>query len=199
MRYAPAGGTAGYAGYYGTSELDHFLNNEFFYLFSDDLQAIIVNSEIEITAEHSLQAGANNELEIIERRVFLLSMTETGNASARRRRMSEGDVLAYFSTDERIPSSPRVNNGVAYRSDGEPGIWWLRTPLTNSNPDEAGVINHTGVQSTVHFNSAPGSDASTHLGVRPAFCLPSNTLLRQGELGGEMVFFMIMDKQKSDM
>jgi len=180
MRYGPPHDGIGrsYASYYGTSELGHFLNNEFFYLFSESLQEKIVNSTIEITARHSLAALADNDLITIGRRVFLLSYEETYGRQ-RRRFMEEGERLSYFSHGRR--------SRIALTSDGEAMGWWLRTPDTSGIPNEPGAISFHGVHSTLSIQTLPNG---TTLGVRPAFCLPGDTPIRQGELGGETVFFI---------
>ena len=170
-------GHAGFASYYGDSPLGHYLNDEFFYYFSINLQGIIVNSIIEITARHSLRSLANNDIETIERRVFLLSRHETGGSS-HRRFMMEGARFNYFSTQERF---------LARRLGGEPVSWWIRTPSTGGTPGEAGVVTHLGVHTTASVYTILGA---TLLGVRPAFCLPTDTPVRQGELDGELVFFI---------
>ena len=176
MRYSPPEGTAGFAAYYGDSELGNFLNDEFFYLFCESLQARIVNSSIEITARHSLRALADNDLEIIERRVFLLSMTETGGRH--RSRMVEGRKLDYFSTIERR---------IANTASGHIESWWVRTPHTGSMPDQPGIISWSGYQT---IGSTLTIFGYTELGVRPAFSLPNDTPIIRGELEGETVFFI---------
>ena len=175
----PTGG-GGYAAYYRDSLLDRFLNDEFFYVFSELLQSMIIESSIEITAQHSMRALRNNEMRIIERRLFLLSRYETGgrfNPSIDSF-MKEGMRLSYFSSSERR---------IGFRPCGTISAWWIRTPSTNSRTAEPSIIGIRGGNSGIHVYTSLGV---TRLGVRPAFCLPNDTPVRLGEFNGEYVFFI---------
>ena len=180
-------GTGGGAAYYGDSPLGHFLNDEFFYVFSDSLQYMIINSDIEITARHSLRALADNELEIISRRVFLLSRYETGGRFGRfHNYMQEGVRLDFFSTR---------NRQIAHRGDIARS-WWLRTPHTAGRSGEAGIICNLGTHGRASVYTIVGV---TRLGVRPAFCLPNDTPVSLGEFNGEYVFFIDYNEDNSGL
>ena len=191
--------------------MDLFLENEFFYVFSETLQSMIVSDDIEITARHSLRALEPNEFDYIERRVFLLSFYETGGRVRplypRRRMppgeeilpedmkynpMPEGQRLAYFGptgwgrfvTSSTTAAEPRR---IASTESGQVWPWWLRTPQTINRTTQGSVVSTGGGHGSAAFFliSGPGE-----MGVRPAFRLPSDTPIRRGELGREMVFFI---------
>jgi len=178
MRYDPEPPTtSGFAAYYGDSELGIFLDEVFIKSFSETIQEIIVNSEIVITARHSLHALADNDLVTIERRVFLLSRYET-NARQNNRFLNEGERLRFFSTSERR---------IAYNIDGVAISWWIRTPSITSSPYMAGIVNLWGGHSSAPVYNIIGY---VHLGVRPAFCLPNSTPVRRSVVNGEYVFLL---------
>ena len=197
--YATIGGGAGYHAYYRYSYIDLFLEGEFFYLFSEPLQSMIVSADIEITARHSLRALNPDNFEYIERRVFLLSWYETWGrirsrgfgspAGTRYSRMPEGQRLAYFRPqgEGRFSTGSAQPHRVGTTSSGQVWSWWLRTPQTINRTTQGSVVNWGGVHESPHFWSISGP---TLWGVRPAFRLPNDTPIRRGELNGEMVFFV---------
>ncbi len=146
--------------YYGCSELGAYLNDEFIKLFSNDMQAIIIDSPVEISTYDSISC-LTEEMEYINRKVFLLSYYEM-NFDYNRTKNLEGTSIDYFNSVERR---------IAYNENGEKGEWWLRTPELRSESVVMGVtMNGEGAGCGIS-----GGSFEYELGVRPAFCLPRDT------------------------
>lgn len=138
-----------YTSFYENSEIDKYLNGEYYSNLSKAWKYIIP-SNIEITSEEALGMSGNKTV-TIERNIFLLSCNEIGidesvNIS------SEGHVLDYFKNEK---------NRIAY-SNGRAMSWWLRTPNTYylSCTYVVGDNNKIG-----YTNAYDGN------GIRPAFCV----------------------------
>lgn len=156
-----------FAAYYAESEIDEFLNSEFRETLTDSIRDLIVPSEITITAKYSLGV-TGKETETITREVFLLSSVEVDSPSSRTV-PREGESLKYFR-----PMSRRI----ARTSDGEVSSWWLRTPNTWYDNVVCGV----DINGAVGIGGIGGFGEDYLNGVRPAFCIPSNTkIIKDGE------------------
>ena len=146
--------------YYGRSELGEYIEIEFIKRFSQDMQGIILESNVEISTYDSI-TDMDEETEYINRKIFLLSYYELGYEYNRTKNL-EGKPLEYFNSTERR---------IAYEEDGEKGEWWLRTPELRSNSVVMGVtVNGEGAGCGIS-----GGSFDYELGVRPAFCLPRDT------------------------
>ena len=172
------------AAYYGDSDIDAFLNSEFYEKLCSVTRDSIIDSSIEITAMESIGIGGRNTINI-NRKIFLLSWIEVnGNVGRRvsRIHVPEGTELEYFS--ER-------GLRIAYHSNGEAGNWWLRTP-NNAESNVVAGVDRTGMAASAPINVIGGL---THphgterlAGVRPAMCLPRDTPIRESTLNGDSVF-----------
>ncbi len=162
LRFNPNGR---YAGYYEDSEIDQFLNNDYYSGLPDYLRDAILPTEITITDKDSLGV-CGKETSVITRKVFLLSATEAGwNSSASSSTiLREGSCLSYFSDNVRR---------VAYTSNGDTTSWWLRTPNTWYDNMVCG-INEEGV---IGIGGVGGNGEDYKNGVRPAFCINANTVI----------------------
>ena len=146
--------------YYGRSELGKYLDEEFIKNFSQEMQGMILESDVEISTYDSIST-MDEETEYIKRKIFLLSYYEL-NFEYNRTKNLEGKPLRYFDSVERK---------IAYEEDGEKGEWWLRTPELRSNSVVMGVtMNGEGAGCGIC-----GGSFYYKLGVRPAFCLPRDT------------------------
>ena len=193
--------------YYEYSEIDNYLNNEFLDTLSSEVRNMIIDSKIDITANESLSFGGKRAIPI-KRAVFLLSYTEvdgegsstnlwedkgsnflTSTRSPIARHSSnefrgfiiatsvEGKKLSYFKNDELR---------VAKYSSGEADSWWLRTPNTCFGSVVCGV-DFDGVIGLGLVETGPEDFLS---GIRPAFCLPGDTVIYQDKVDGETVYLI---------
>ncbi len=156
--------------YYENSVIDVFLNNEFNDCFNKYTYDKILNSQIEITTSDSIGVGGK-ETTRIQRRIFLLSYTELNGGSSRTN-LKEGSPLKYFEKEE---------NRIAKFEDGKFGSWWLRTPNTGERLVVSGVAED-GIVGIGGINGANGGEYRN--GVRPAFCLPNDTIITKKYEGG---------------
>lgn len=118
-----------------------------------------VDSKIQpyiLTPTLPIAAGASIGATTITKKVFLLSITETGAATL----SNDGSKLSYFSNN---------NSRIAYYGNtNKAAIWWTRSPSSNSS---LGVycVNTIGGQD---YNYASNSH-----GVRPTFIIDSSLLV----------------------
>lgn len=159
----------GYAGYYKDSSMDRFLNEEFITLLEPEIQEVIGESEITITAKESLGI-TGTETESIVRKIFLLSYTEIGYTDYAVVN-KEGEALKYFDNPD---------NRIARRNK-KAGSWWLRS----SETWEAYTVCVMGQTGTLGRMSV-----DKECGVRPAFCLSNTLAIGQSDdiLEGQTVY-----------
>lgn len=163
------------SGYYGTSEIDKFLNDEFSACLSQEVRSKLVDSDIVIAAQESLGNGGD-DTEIITRKVFLLSFTELNGGSSRSNPV-EGTPVAYFEKQE---------NRIARYADGAVGSWWLRTANTSGRTVVI-AVTVDGVPAMCPIYDAI-QDGGCVNGVRPAFCLSGDLPLVKADVSGGQVF-----------
>ena len=110
-----------YNSYYKDSEIDRFLNGEY-YSTLKEIHHLIKNTPIEIYSKDSI-GFSGDETEYINRHIFLLSMKELGYEYE-----NEGKKLDYFNKVENWIS---YYNGEAtsWGRKGEATSWLLRTPV----------------------------------------------------------------------
>ena len=167
-------GNPNYLGYYEDSEIDVYLNNDFYETLSQNIQDMVIDSSIEITAMNSLGVGGKDII-TINRKVFLLSYAEVNGTTMLSIFLREGRPLAFFS---------RKSNRIACLPSGNADNWWLRTANTASTSlvcavESDGVIGSGGVR-------AMGKD--NYIGVRPAFCLERGIPIQLEELNGNKIY-----------
>lgn len=162
--------------YYKESEIDKFLNTEFYGILSDKVRDTIVNSTVIITDIESI-GRAGTDTQNIQRNVFLLSYTETAQEESLVNAV-EGSFLKYFKDD---------SNAVrAMTLSGEYQSWWLRTPNTAYFNTVYGISQ----DGYVGVSSVGGTEGIYDNGVRPAFCLPKDTVVYKGDVNGDEVFII---------
>lgn len=159
------------AAYYENSEIDRYLNEVFIVSLPNELQQLIVDSEIIITARESLGVGGEETLNI-QRKIFLLSYTEL-TTECSRTNLKEGQTLSYFDGKEKR---------IAYYQNGIPGSWWLRTANTSGRAVVCGV-SAEGVVGMGGFYD-PNAEKGNLNGVRPALCLPRDIEIYQSAEDG---------------
>lgn len=155
-----------YASFYPGSDIDQYLNQEFYGTLSTDLCDILCSSPISVTSKSSL-GYCGKDTQIIYRNIFLLSVVEVGGQSSATV-PSEGTKLSYFSNRERR---------VVQTSSGVTTSWWLRTPNTWHD----NVVCSVNTEGIIGIGGIGGFGEDYQNGVRPAFCLPAETPIQKQE------------------
>ena len=172
----PYNGQTSVPSYYENSEIDRFLNNEFFHTLSNAVGDKIVESTVMITDVESIGCVGTDTLSI-QRKIFLLSYTETAQEKSLVNAI-EGTAIKYFSDD--------IDAFISTTSSGEYDSWWLRTPNTAYFNTVYGI----SPDGYVGVCSVGGTEGAYCNGVRPAFCLPQNTVIQQSNINGEDVYLI---------
>ena len=165
---------------YDKTKMDYYLNNNFIKLFDKKISSIICKTNIKIA----------NNLEdsfYISRKFFLLSTSELGyfkyfnllklKWSYGYGGANDGKPLKYFGDS---------NDNRATLEDEKTIIpWWTRT-------------NGLTYYCAVGFNGGLITESSTdeYYGVRPAFCIPNNTIIEKNDsiISGQAVYIIKNDK-----
>ena len=132
---------------YANSHLNDFCEY-YLRLIDSKLQPYILTPTLPIAAGASIGATT------ITKKVFLLSITETGATTL----SNDGSKLSYFSDN---------NSRIAYYGDS-PKIWWTRSPRSDYSRSVY-CVNTLGGQN--------GGSASGSGGVRPTFIVDSSLLV----------------------
>ena len=157
-----------YSAYYANSEIDLYLNEEYLKSLTE-ISQYIIQSKVEITSDDALGASGL-DIEMIDRRVFLLSCNEVGISDSVNI-APEGEMLEYFRNEE---------NRKAYFNE-DLSSWWLRTPNTYylSCSYVIGDNNKLGFTNSYDQN-----------GIRPTVCVEGDMKikLRSGIVADQMVY-----------
>ncbi len=158
--------------YYNNSDIDIFLNNDFYESLSEEVQDKIIYSDISITNESSIGV-TGEETETISRKVFLLAYSEVIEPRSSSTLNNEGELLKYFEDGSGIEQEERR---IAYTENGESSSWWLRTPDTWYSNISSGVGENGGIGAMPHkmTGSYENPTGMVTSGVRPAFCMPND-------------------------
>lgn len=162
--------------YYEDSEIDKFLNNVFSKTLSNVVGDEIVESTVMITSIKSIGC-VGTDIHNIQRKIFLLSYTETAQEESLVNAV-EGTQLKFFKDD--------IDAVRSTSSSGEYKSWWLRTPNTAYFNTVYGI----SPDGYVGVCSVGGSEGTYDNGVRPAFCLPKDTVIHQDNVNGEKVYII---------
>lgn len=140
---------------YATSAINTWLNGTYYNKFDADIQSLIAEVSIPYTPGNgSWTVGS------LSRRVFLLSYTEVGFSGDSYVNV-EGSNLGLFANNS-------ARRGYLESAQSTAAVWWLRSPRTNIN-SHAHPVDEYGYAGSVTVSSS--------LGIRPAFTLPSDTLV----------------------
>lgn len=167
-----------YASYYEKSDIDKFLNTDFWETLSPDVRAAIVDTTIEVTDIESYDEW-NYATHMIERKVFLLSTVELGvrgfDGSIT---TAEGKPLKYF-------RNKVYTKKIAYKEDGTESAYWTRTP----------DLMETCLVLYVGSKGIADTTPEHYLGVRPAFCMSRDTVVQKSDdiIAGESVYIVVID------
>ena len=145
------------------SKIHKYLNGDFQNLFDSNIKGAIKQVKIPYRKnggpDGTNQSGANG----LSCKIFLLSVYEVGWTSSDNQYFpQDGAKLDYFTA-----SSGGYSKRIAYLN-GSAASWWLRSPYT------VNTLNVWGVNSVGSYFS---TSASGSRGIRPAFILPSDTLV----------------------
>lgn len=135
---------------YASSDIDAWFNGTYKNLLDADIRSLIGTTKIRYTP-----GNGNNTVSTLNRAVFALSATELGQSGTLFK--VEGSALPIANTLK-----------VAYRN-GETTTQWTRSPYTFFITDSAIYLTKGG--------TASGSACTSVEGSRPAFTLPSTTLI----------------------
>jgi hypothetical protein len=168
--YEKSQGSSG--GYYPASYVDGYLNGTFFERLAPELRELINNTAISVsTLEGVGSGGGDRGTEIVQRKIFLLSATElnikSGMAS------SEGKALDYFKKVGSVAVGENGGGLVAIYENGEADAYWLRSAY-HWDDIQAWSVGSDG--------TCGGSSVSLDLAIRPAFCLPGDTVIDENHL-----------------
>lgn len=155
---------------YATSTVNTYLNSPFLGLFDSDIQSAIKQVKIPYRQNGGSggtdQSGANG----LSAKIFLLGGYEVGfTTSVSQFFPVDGAKLAYFESETGTSAS---NKRIA-NFGGRAGYWRLRSPHTNST---------SSVWSVRSDGTGYSMSASTSYGIRPAFILPPEFLVKDSML-----------------
>ena len=139
---------------YASSDLDSWFNSTYKNMLDADIRSLIGTTKIRYTP-----GNGNNTVSTLERAIFALSFTELGRSHSYAN--TEGSALPIVSTLR-----------IAYRN-GSATTQWTRSPNTNA-PRDAWWLNARGNGRYDYCDISHGS--------RPAFTLPSNAVVSDGNL-----------------
>ena len=139
---------------YASSDLDSWFNSTYKNMLDADIRSLIGTTKIRYTP-----GNGNNTVGTLERAIFALSLTELGQSHTYAN--TEGSALPIASTLR-----------IAYRN-GSPTTQWTRSPATSST-SHAWRLSSIG---DIYYNFCSGP-----YGSRPAFTLPSNAGVSDGNL-----------------
>ena len=164
-----------YNSYYKDSEIDRFLNGEYYNKLKG-IHHLIKNTPIEIYSEEAI-GFSGDETEYINRHIFLLSRKELGSKYE-----NEGKKLDYFNKAENWIS---YYNGetTSWVRQGEATSWLLRTPVG---------AYFSAVFSATYDGAVSIGNAFSLYGIRPALCVDSSTKIieKEGIVYGKKVYVL---------
>lgn len=150
---------------YESSTLHSYLNSTFLNLFDSNIKDTIQQVKIPYRKNGGSggtnQSGANG----LSAKIFLLSGYEVGFTNSDSSSFpQDGAKLSYFESGK----GTFANNKRIARLNGSAADWWLRSPFT-TNTHLMKCVYYDGNYS----NEYPGN----LIGIRPAFTLPSTTIV----------------------
>lgn len=139
---------------YDGSSIDSWLNGDYKVLFSSEFQAAMGT-----TTFKTAQGGGDASVKTLSRSVFLLSVSEMGESGA------------HFPLDGTALDADVINLLKIAGIGGTSCIWWTRSPYTDYTRDDIVHDFDTGGAANAH------AVTQNDKGSRPAFTLPSDTVL----------------------
>lgn len=177
--HSPLWGQGEYGSYYEQSSVDAYLNQEFLERLAEPVRDCIADTSIEVT-DLTAYDEWNYATHTVERKIFLLSTVEMGVKGLDGYTTTvEGEPISYFANKEMVVK-------IAYDSEGNVCPYWTRTPALCE-----------GCMVMVIGNKVGFLPADQSYGVRPAFCMPSDTAVYQSDkfIEGESVYIVGQDEK----
>ncbi len=168
-------GEKGSLGYYPDNLVEAYLHETYLPVLTE-LQNSVLVTPIEVASYESRMKSNLRTTEMIERQVFLLSVTELGVPHRVNDLLSciEGKPLRYYKGQKTFPATFK---------DGGQWEYWTRTAtFSNTSSDMACMILYDGI--------CTGNWAASAFAVRPAFCLSPDTPIERAEVNGEKVYII---------
>ena len=168
--------------YTESSQMQQYLNGDFFAKFDSDIQGII-KQVILPSRKYGGNAGDGYTSPVykgangVSAKIFLLSFTELGGGSYNNSVEGEGVTLSYFNDCGENHSSAQPKR--VANMNGSPVYWWTRTPgFGNSAANGATMfVTYTGSISHEKPNKDTNSVNGKPYCIRPALILPSTILV----------------------
>ena len=157
-----------YSNYYQRSDINAWLNNDFFTSLGSVEQSIIKQVKIPyVEGGSSVQSGANG----LPTKIFLLSCREVGQNTidASDSFPFDGSCLSYFESG----NGTSANNKRIANLNETATSWWIRSPVTSANTYVWYIGNSGSFSRDKVYNDH---------GVRPALILPSDALFEKDTL-----------------
>lgn len=157
---------------YENSVMDHFLNTTYYNKIDENVRDLICDTNIEIVNteqpaySYRFDNGYHINIKTIQRKVFLLSMQELGlTETSKEYKLFEGKPLAIFKNISYLRGYRESYDGDLI--DG--CAYWTRTPYVLRES----CFYLIGPDPSIGYTNAFDDE-----GVRPAFCLPKDTLIK---------------------
>lgn len=149
---------------YGDSDIHSYLNGTFLALIDSGVKSIIKQVKIPYRADAGYHTTISSGASGLSTKIFLLSGVEVGLGGASYLPY-DGAKLSYFNA-----STGKDTKRISYLN-GSASNWYLRTPYCNANYgyNQVAAVETDG--SWWHYV------CTNSLGVRPAFVLPSETMV----------------------
>ena len=168
--------------YTESSQMQQYLNGDFFAKFDSDIQGII-KQVILPSRKYGGNAGDGYTSPVykgangVSAKIFLLSFTELGGGSYNGSVEGEGVTLSYFSDCGENHSSAQPKR--VANMNGSPVYWWIRTPGFGISADaDSLLVRYTGsVDVSEVSNKASNNVNGKPYCIRPALILSSKTLV----------------------
>ena len=149
---------------YGNSDIHSYLNGTFLSLIDSDVKSIIKQVKIPYRADAGYHTTISSGASGLSAKIFLLSGVEVGLGGASYLPY-DGAKLSYFNA-----STGKDTKRIAYLN-GTASTWYLRTPYCDGTYSYWQTIAAETDGSWWHYV------CTNSLGIRPAFVLPSETLV----------------------
>lgn len=148
---------------YSGSQIDNYLETTVYDSYDESIRNIIVSSNLEIATSNTIEQHLT-QTATINRNIFLLSMYEFGG-DPENYAIKEGNELELFKDKE---------SRIAYGLDELEHSYYTRSPALQGNSSVFSVSK----DGAISIGGVTSIDGDKEGGVRPAFCIPSDTKVK---------------------